>query len=62
MISAIAVTYTARRAPESYGRPRIEAFVRIVNGLRPGAAELSCHRVENAKFDSMYRVERWKEM
>ena len=33
----------------------VEAFVRIVNGLRPGVTELGCHPGENADFDSVYR-------
>ena len=40
----------------------VEAFVRIVNGLRPGVTELGCHPGENADFDSVYRVERTEEV
>jgi predicted glycoside hydrolase/deacetylase ChbG (UPF0249 family) len=40
----------------------VDALVRIVNGLGPGITELSCHPGEDDDFDSVYRVERAREV
>jgi chitin disaccharide deacetylase len=40
----------------------VDALVRIVNGLRPGITELSCHPGEDDDFDSVYRFERTLEV
>lgn len=40
----------------------VDALVRIVQGLGPGITELSCHPGEDDDFDSVYRVERTREV